>query len=172
MKFIDCFIFICTMLSCIGLGFIYSEMQHTSSNDDSFAYNNVSNNTNYYPKYADIKDIKIQYYNNSTVIIINKKLLPITISCDSYSMATWMGCGNYGFKEKYSKQTLFVGDVIIFKNPWNQTGTVIHQIINITDECVFTKGINNKYADNECIKKSDIDGRMWFMLPTSNDTIS
>lgn len=171
MKYLDIFVFVCTMLSCFGLGYIYSETSHIGQDSNSISYSN-SSEINYYPKFANISDVDIKYLDNSTIITINKRLLPVTISCKSFSMATWLGCGNYGFKEEYTGQKLFVGDVIIFKNPWNETGTVIHQIINITDDCVFTKGTNNKYPDDVCLKRPDIEARMWFMLPTSNDSIS
>lgn len=131
---------------------------------------------NYYPRFLNpgMVDIEINYRLGTTVIKLNKALQPTYISCASYSMAPWFGCGNIGLEESTNNDTTFnVGDVIIFKNPWNESikNPVIHQIIAMNETCILTKGTNNKHDDADCLQKSDIYYRMWFMLPTTTDKV-
>ena len=128
----------------------------------------------YYPKFADpdLINVETNYRTGETIIKIKKPLGTTHLACTSFSMAPWMGCGNMGLTEPTNNDTTFnVGDVIIFKNPWNGNGTVIHQIISMNESCILTKGLNNRVDDNDCLQKDDIKSRMWFMFPTANDTV-
>lgn len=124
-------------------------------------------NKNIYPRFLDRNLVDISYDLNKTILTLDKTLVEFNISCVSYSMATWMGCGNSGLAEAVNNDTeLLVGDAIIFKNPFSTNGTALHQIIQINDTCILTKGTNNVRDDGKCIKKEDIYYRLWFMLPT------
>jgi len=126
-------------------------------------------NKNIYPRFLDRNLVNISYNANKTILTLDKNLVQFNLSCASYSMATWMGCGNSGLAEVVNNDTqLLVGDAIIFKNPFAVNGTALHQIIQINDTCILTKGANNVRDDGKCIKKEDVYYRLWFMIPTGD----
>jgi len=79
------------------------------------------------------------------------------ISCASNSMYPALDC-NSKYKLEWYKNNykdVKVGDIIVFKvmpedrfnNKWIKTSTIIHRVINITDQGYMTKGDNNPKPD-------------------------
>lgn len=61
-------------------------------------------------------------------------------------------------KEETSYSDIEVGDVIVYKHPYKDMN-VIHRVINITEEGIFTKGDANPVEDGICITEDMFIGK-------------
>lgn len=120
-------------------------------------------NIEYYPSSLDGGDVGVVYYENSTVLTINKSLIPAKIECTK-SMRPMMGCGNMAYLEELDDEDdVFIGDIVAYKGSGN---LIMHQIIGESDGCFNLKGFNNIFADGSCVRRGDIGYRAVVVLPT------
>ncbi len=120
-------------------------------------------NVEYYPSSLDGSDVGVVYYDNSTVLTINKSLVPAKIECTK-SMRPLMGCGNMAYLEELEDgDDVFVGDIVAYKRDGS---LILHQIIGEDDGCYNLKGFNNIFADGRCVQREDIGYRAVVVLPT------
>jgi signal peptidase I len=120
-------------------------------------------NVDYYPSSLQSSAVGVVYHENSTVLTINKSLVPAKIECTK-SMRPMMGCGNMAYLEELSDtEDVFVGDIVAYKK---DGGLIMHQVIGESDGCYNLKGFNNIFADGSCVRREDIGYRAVVVLPT------
>ena len=120
-------------------------------------------NMEYYPASLEREDVEVIYHENSTVLTINKSLIPASIECTK-SMRPLLGCGNTAYLEELDDgDGVFVGDIVAYKR---RGELVLHQITGQDNGCYSLKGFNNIFADEGCVQREDIDYRAVVVLPT------
>jgi len=108
-----------------------------------------------YPKSVDSSEFTIYYSNNKTIIEFDGHLEQVGLY-DTHSMEPMMGSGNLILTKEVDNNTeLRKGSVITFKN--GQGPEMMHQIVDILDECYHTKGLNNPATD-KCVTRDQITG--------------
>jgi len=123
---------------------------------------------NYYPSFLAQDDVDIQYYDNKTVITINKRLDPNSAMCTG-SMHPYIGCGNLILTEELSlTDRVNIGDIVVYKSGSTK---ISHQIVgyNGKDDCYYLKGTNAASQDPVCVQRKDILARQVLVLPTQNN---
>ena len=76
---------------------------------------------------------------------------------DGFSMEPILEDGDYVLVKKYQGEELFIGQMIRFKNNYNEPKYIIHEIIGFRgDEIVITHGISNPEGENEYVWKPQI----------------
>ena len=117
----------------------------------------------YYPASLDGNDVDVQYYENKTIITINKRLDPNTAMCTG-SMHPYIGCGNMILTETLSAgDAVNIGDIVVY----DYAGTKIsHQVIGKDGDCYYLKGTNSAMQDSVCVKREDILARQVLVVPT------
>ncbi len=77
--------------------------------------------------------------------------------------------GSLLFVSHISLNEVRVGDIIVFKAPWENGTLFAHEVINIThsqgQEYFITKGINNPAKDPLPVPSQDLVGQVYFVLP-------
>lgn len=120
-------------------------------------------NVEYYPSSLSSADVGVVYYENSTVLTINKSLIPADIECTK-SMRPLLGCGNRAYLEELDDgDNVFVGDIVAYKR---NGSLILHQVIGEENGCYNLKGFNNIFADGSCVRREDIGYRAVVVLPT------
>jgi hypothetical protein len=120
-------------------------------------------NMEYYPTSLEGGDVEVAYHENSTVLTINKTLIPANIEC-TRSMRPFMGCGNKAYMEKLEPEDeVNVGDIVAYRRG---DDLIMHQVIGKDNECFKLKGFNNIFPDNDCVGRGAIGYRAVVVLPT------
>ncbi len=120
-------------------------------------------NMEYYPTSLGGGDVEVTYHENSTVLTINKTLIPANIECTK-SMRPLMGCGNKAYMEELAPEDeVNVGDIVAYKRG---DELIMHQVIGKNNKCFQLKGFNNIFADSDCVERGAIEYRAVVVLPT------
>ncbi len=120
-------------------------------------------NVEYYPSSLDEGVVDVEYYENSTVITINRTLVPAQIECTG-SMRPLMGCENKAFLERLSAtEKVNNGDIVAYEKDGNY---IMHQVVGFENGCFKLKGFNNIFEDDSCVERSDIKYRAVIVIPT------
>lgn len=120
-------------------------------------------NMEYYPSSLDGNAVDVAYYENSTVITINRSLVPAQIECTG-SMRPLMGCKNQAFLERLSAtEKINNGDIVAYEKDGKY---IMHQVVGFENGCFKLKGFNNIFEDDACVERSDIGYRAVLVIPT------
>lgn len=120
----------------------------------------VSYDTGYYP-HSFNGSVNVVIQDGDTFIrIADTRLIPSEgVKC-SGSMKPMLGCGNTLIFEKITEATaLNEGDIITFIRDENDESGVIHQLVEITDDCYRFKGLNNN-VDDGCVPRENFVYRL------------
>lgn len=61
--------------------------------------------------------------------------------------------------------SLSPGDVIAFESPENSKDTIVHRILTIDSNGIYTKGDNNNVSDNWVVSYNNVKGKILFSIP-------
>jgi len=92
---------------------------------------------------------------------------------DGHSMLPTLEGGDLVVIQSVPLSDVKVGDIIVYGSPCSSTGqSVIHRVVNITNEGLITKGDNNQRADQYLqeiavspITQQCLEGKVVFVIP-------
>ena len=73
--------------------------------------------------------------------------------------------GSISIVKKVNPSNLEPGSIVAFESPMNLKDTIVHRLVDTTDNKFITKGDNNKTNDSWSLTASKIKGKVLFSLP-------
>ncbi|MFH0884826.1 MAG: hypothetical protein V1861_03895 [Candidatus Micrarchaeota archaeon] len=155
-------------LLAIGYSVLFQDWKEATPMIDIAGLGNNSG-MDYYPAFLDKEDVTVEYYEDKTVITIDKKLTQWEVACTG-SMHPAMGCGNTLLTEKISpSDSINIGDIVVYRSKGRY---ISHQVVAYDEDadCYRLKGSNSPYMDPECVKRDAMVAREVLIVPTERSS--
>jgi len=114
--------------------------------------------TNYISAPKDLNASELDVSDSSRIILTNQNIKVYKdVVAPTHSMLPTLDAGNT-LIIKYHPQVVNVGDIISVYNASKAGGTgLIHRVVDISGDCIFTKGDNAMFGDGICWNIGEIN---------------